>query len=174
MRVREVFVDPDPTREVLVGQFARREHDLTVLAVDHVPVVVHVHEIVVGPDLLELPVGGEQGPVVPEPHVFDRQVVADKVGRSQLPLGGEHLLLDVGQAIGQPREADILRDVRPFHHALVRHNLEAVHKLGVERETDRRDRERQATEQDGRAPDRLEGEEQAGQRGERAEHDECL
>src|SRR2546422_3437627 len=34
VRVREVFVDPDPAWEVLVGQLARREHDLAVLAVE--------------------------------------------------------------------------------------------------------------------------------------------
>src|SRR5206468_4534011 len=68
--VGEVLVDPDPAREVLVGQFARGEHDLAVFAVDHVAIVVHVHEVVVGPDLLELAIGGEQGPVVPKPHVL--------------------------------------------------------------------------------------------------------
>ena len=49
-----------------------------------------------------------------------------------------------------------------------------MHELGIEREADRRHRQRQAAQQDGRPPDRLKGEEHTGQGGERAKRDESL
>ena len=42
---------------MLVRQLARRKHDLAIGAVDQVAVIVHIDELIIGPDLLELGVG---------------------------------------------------------------------------------------------------------------------
>ena len=72
MGERQMLIDPDAGLQVRIRQLARRDHELTVLAVDHVAVVVDVLELVVGPDLLELRERPQQRPVVPQPDVLDR------------------------------------------------------------------------------------------------------
>ena len=52
-------------------QLARREQHLAVLPVDHVAVVVHGDEVVVGADLLQLPEGLQQRIAIPQPDVVD-------------------------------------------------------------------------------------------------------
>jgi hypothetical protein len=71
------------------------------LAVHRVPVVVHVHEAVVGADLLELGVGGEERPVVPEANVLDRGVVPLEVRRAEVLVRRKLLLGDAIEPVGQ-------------------------------------------------------------------------
>ena len=56
--IGQVFVDPGARGQSPVGELPGGEHDLAVFAVDLVAVVVHVDELVIGADLLELAVGG--------------------------------------------------------------------------------------------------------------------
>ncbi len=104
--------------------FAGRDHDLAVLAVDHVAVVVHVDELVVGPDLLELPVGLQQRRIVPEAHVLDREVVAPQILAGQVLLGGEVPLLDVVELVGHAGVLDVPLDIGPLEDDLVGDDLE--------------------------------------------------
>ena len=135
MRVLEVFVDPQEigvaplhvAREVLVGQLARGQHHLPVLAVDDVAVVVHVDEAVVGPDLLELGEGQEQRRVVPEPDVPEGRAVPDEVGRRQGLAGREVALLDPVERERPPRELDVVGDERALRDQGVRRDAEALH-----------------------------------------------
>jgi hypothetical protein len=95
-------------------QLPGREHHLAELVIDHVPVVVHVHEPVVGADLLELGVGGEEGPVLPQADVLDGGVVPAQVLGGEVLLRGELLLLDLVQPVGLPRGLDVVQDERPL------------------------------------------------------------
>ena len=52
--VRQVLVDPDARGERRGVELARRQRHLPQVAVQPIAVVVHVHEIVVGADLLQL------------------------------------------------------------------------------------------------------------------------
>ncbi len=54
VRERQVLVDERPRWKRLRIELARREQNLTIRAVDPVPVIIHRHEIVIGPDLLQL------------------------------------------------------------------------------------------------------------------------
>ena len=95
--VLEVLVDPleigvaplDVAREVLVRELARGEHDLLVLPVDDVPVVVHVDEPVVRPDLLQLREGQEERGVVPQADVLQRRRVVGQVGAVSVSRAGK-------------------------------------------------------------------------------------
>ena len=54
VRERQPLVDPVAVRQAVGVQLARRQHDLPILAVDHVPIVVHRDEVVVRADFLDL------------------------------------------------------------------------------------------------------------------------
>ena len=148
-----MLVDPDAAREILILQLARRQHDLAVFTIDHVAIVVHIHEVVVGADLLELAIGGQQRAVVPEANVLDGQIVAGQHRGAELLLGGEHLFLDLMEPVGQPRVLDVLLDVRPLQHAFVRHDLKAMNEFRVEREAERSRKKGEARQQHRRTPD---------------------
>ncbi len=78
MREDQVLVDPGSgLRSQAVGcHLARGKHDLSLCAADRVAVYVHVGEGVVLPQRLQLPVGSQQRPVVPQAHVLHGGAVA--------------------------------------------------------------------------------------------------
>jgi hypothetical protein len=114
-----VLVDPPAARQVAIGELAGREGHLTVLPVHDVAAHVHVAELVVGADLLELAVGGEERPVVPQPDVLDREVVPLERGQVQVVLGREVLLHDAVQRIRLAGHPDVVLDVGPLEVELV-------------------------------------------------------
>src|SRR3989454_4819121 len=57
-----LFRSPDPARQIFRGELSRGQGHLPVLPVDAVPIDINICELVIRPDLLELAVGGEQGP----------------------------------------------------------------------------------------------------------------
>src|SRR3972149_4136521 len=117
---------------MLVGDFARRKHDLAIVPIDQVAVVVNVDEFVIGADLLELGIGREKRSVFPEPYVLDGCVVALEVGSGELFLGGEVLALNFVQAISAPRELDATRDEGPLCVDLVWAYAKALKKGRIE------------------------------------------
>ena len=129
--VDQVLVDPDAARELLVGQFPRRQHHLPVVAVDLVAVGVHVHELVVGADLLELRVGGKQRLVVPQPDVLDGAVVLLQVFRRQHFVHREFLGLHPVEAVGMPGRAYVAFDVGRLRHQLVGNHVELLQKRRI-------------------------------------------
>ena len=88
VRVDQPFVDPRAVLHALGVQLARRQHHLPVVAVDHVPVVVDVLEVVVRADFLNLRERLQQRLVIPQPDVLDRRGVADDVLGRQLRIAG--------------------------------------------------------------------------------------
>ena len=172
--VGQVLVDPVPARQVAVGQLARREHDLAVLAVHRVAVHVDVQELVVGPDLLELAVGGEQRPVVPEPDVLDREVVALERGGRQVVLGREVLLRHPVERVRLPRHPDVVLDVRPLEDQLVGLDPVALEQRGRDPEARDPEHHQHHEPRHQEAPARPEHLEHAGRRAEEREHDQPL
>jgi len=132
---REPFVDPGAAREALGVQLAGRQHDLAVLAVDEVPVVVHRDEVVVRPDLLQLPECVQQGLVVPERHVPEGGAIVVDGGACEDGVAGELALLHLVERERGPRGRDVVGDERSFLHLLVGRDHEALHDGGVERST---------------------------------------
>ena len=128
VRVDQLFVDPVAAalRQLVDVQLARREHHLPERAVDAVPIDVDVREIVVGADFLELPERVLQGAPVPEPDVLERRLVVRGVGRLDGRLGREGTLRNPVQPVGLPRHLDVVRDVGPLLHELVRLDDEGV------------------------------------------------
>ncbi len=128
----EPLVDPGLVRQVRVGQLPRGQHDLQVLVVHGVAVVVHILEVVVGPDLLQLAVGLEQRLLVPEPDVLDRGQVLPDIREGQLLVRGKGLEFHVLQAVAKAGELDMACDIGQFEHALVRRDLEALDRRGID------------------------------------------
>src|SRR5678815_1108136 len=54
----QMLVDPVAALQMLMGQLAGGQHHLAIGAVDHVAVVVDIDEFVIGPNFLQLRVGG--------------------------------------------------------------------------------------------------------------------
>ena len=92
---RQPFVDPIAVGRALGVQLARRQHDLPILAVDEVAIVVHGHEVVVRPNLLNLRESLEQRLVIPEPDVAEGGPVCLDVRARQLRVAGELARLDI-------------------------------------------------------------------------------
>lgn len=92
-----------------------------------VPIEVDVGEVVVGPDLLDLPQRVLQRPPVPQPDVVQCLAVAGEVEGLHGGLGGERALLHLVEGERHPREADVVGDVRALPDELVRLHHEAGH-----------------------------------------------
>jgi len=135
VREGQALVDPARGLQVLVGKLPRREHQLAVLAVQRVAVVVDVHELVVGPDLLELTVRAQQRPVIPEPDVLDRGGVARERPRVEGLLGREPALLDPVEPVGLAGHPDVVLDERPLGDELVRRHAEALEQRRIDPQT---------------------------------------
>ena len=123
MRICQPFVDPDPARQILRGELPRRQGHLAVLPVDAVPIDIDIRELVIRPDLLELAVGGEQGPGVPQADIFEGRLVLAQILKRQRLLRRELPLLDVLETIGQASVANVEVDVRLLLDDLVRGHL---------------------------------------------------
>ena len=127
VRVDQLFVDPVAAalRQLVDAELARRQHHLTYRAVDRVAVDVDVGKIVVGANLLDLAQRVLQRAPVPQPDVLDRRAIPFEVGRLDARFGRERTLLEAMQPEGLPRHLDVVRDVRPLAHELVRLDDEA-------------------------------------------------
>ncbi len=123
----EVLVDEGPGRQRADVQLARREQDLAVLPVDHVAIIVHRDEVVVGADLLELAEGLEQGGPVPKPHVLDGGGVGLDVGQGQVGLAIELPGVDAVDPPGLARGGDVVDEVRRLPGQLGRRDHELLH-----------------------------------------------
>ena len=91
VRVGDVLVDPrlGLRRQAVDVELARREHRLAVHAVHGVAVHVGVEERVVRPQLLQLPVAGDQGVGIPQADVAQRGLVVCQLLRRERRLGRE-------------------------------------------------------------------------------------
>ena len=137
VREREVLVDPVAVRQRVGVQLARRQHDLAVLAVDHVAVVVDRDEVVVGPDLLDLAEGVLQRLMIPERHVAQRHRVGVEVAPRQRGVPRELALLDPLERERVARGGDVVDDERRLARLLVRRHDEALQAGGVDGAADR-------------------------------------
>ena len=167
--VGEMFVDPGPGRQRRIGDLPRGEHHLPVFAVDRVAVVVDAGELVVGPHLLELAVGLQERRMVPEPDVLHGEVVLLQVLRRQILLRRELLLLDLGQAVGKARIADVLLQVGGFGDDLVGNDLKFLDEGGVDPPAQDGHGDEKENRRRRNPPVRTEGEENRGDPGEGVE-----
>ncbi len=122
----EPLVDPVPARQAVGVQLAGRQHYLAKLPVDLIAIVVDRHEVVVRPDLLDLPERVEQWLVIPEPHVAQRARVAVDIGPREEGVAGELPPFDTVQPERPPRRGDVVDDVRRLAHELVWSDREAL------------------------------------------------
>ena len=173
VRVHEVLVDPDAARKVGVRELADGQHHLPGLPVELVPVVVHVDELVVGADLLELTVRVERGPVLPQADVLDGRVVLPQDGGGEVLLGRERSRLDAVEPVGAVGGGDRPLDVGPLGHDLVGGDPEPLDDGGIGGQADQAPRDPEAEPDEGKAEARsrhLDQAQHGGQAGE-ADHD---
>ena len=123
-------------------QLARRQHGLAVAVGQPVAIDVHVVELVVEPDLLDLAEGSQQRAVVPEPDIADGVAVVREVTHLEARRGGIVAFRDAIDAEGHAGEGDVVLEVGPLAIELVRIDV------------DRMDRRRKDSEQDDVRPDR--------------------
>ena len=130
VRVLQPFVDPRPVGQAAGVELACREHRLAILAVHDIPVVVDRCELVVGPDLLNLPERVQQRRVVPQPDVVDRLRVVLDVRHGERGVTRQLSLLDLVEVKRRPRGRDVVNDVGRFPCQLVRryHQLLQQHR----------------------------------------------
>ncbi len=135
MRVEEVPVLPRlPPGDAVLGHLPGREHHQAPLAVDRVPVHVHVGELVVGPDPLELEVGLAEHVRVPQPDVVDDGPVALDLLSGQFGLRREGARLDAIDPVRRPpAELDVARDVLLLPLEFLGRDLEPLHGGGEDR-----------------------------------------
>ncbi len=127
--VGEVEVDP---RAALRGQelgieFPRRHVDLAVAAVHLVAVDRHAREPVVRPQALQLLIGRPQDAPVPEADVVEGARLALEVLQGEVAGGGELADLDLVQAVGVLRRADVVAEVLLLQVEFVRDDVEPLH-----------------------------------------------
>src|SRR5262245_19808126 len=129
-----MIVESVATLQVGIRQFAHREHHLTKGAIDHIAVIVDVDEFIIGTNLLKLPVGGQQGPMVPQADIVDRRFVAFQVGGRQLLVGWKFAADNFVQAKGQTCEFDIALDELALGGDFVGRDAKALeqHRIQVE------------------------------------------
>ena len=156
VRVHEVLVDPDAARQVGVRQLADGQHHLPGLSVQLVPVVVHVHELVVRADLLELAVGIQRGAVLPEADVLDGGVVRAQDRGAEVLLGRERARLDPVEPVGPVGGRDRPLDVGALGHDLVGRHAKPLDDGGVRGQAEEPPSQPE--------PDPDQGEEEAGPR----------
>ena len=108
-------------------QLARGQHGLAVDAVDVVAVDAHGGELVVGAQLLQLGVAGEQGALVPQADVADGAGVGGELGGAQV--AGERILglADLVEVVGGPRGGDVVGDVGALLGLLVGAHDQRLH-----------------------------------------------
>ena len=142
VRVDHAEVDPAVGLRVAVDrELAARQHHLAQVTVDDVAVRVHVDEVVVLADDLELVHRRLQRTVVPQARVGERvRLVAEcRLGERGGPVVGAWLPLV--EPVGELRHPDVVRDVLLFLHVLVRVHGQALDRLRVEAAKDQRGRE---------------------------------
>src|SRR6185369_6762909 len=132
----EALVDPVLAREVRVGEFARRQHDLGILAVHQVAVVIHIEKLVVRPDLLQLAVRLEQRGMIPEPDVLDSGGIVGDIYRGELRIDIERYGFDLFQIVAEPGEPDIVLDVGCLQGQLVWGDLEFLQQPRIDTDAD--------------------------------------
>ena len=136
MGVEQVPVLPGGRWKLGVGQLPGGQHDLAVLTVDHVPVLVHAGEIVVGPDLLELLVRTPERTLVLDLEVVDGRDVVLYVPCRQVFLDLEGHLVNLFQAVCLQRIIDTVLDVRRLPVVLVGRHHEILDESGIHRTDD--------------------------------------
>ena len=143
MGVLQMAVHPGlGTLGKLRRQLARRQHRLAVAVGQPVAVHVHVVELVVEPDLLDLAEGPKERTVVPEPDVADGVAVVGEVAHRKARLGRIVAFGNAVDAEGPAGEGDVVLKVGPLASELVRIDI------------DRMDRRRKDAQQDDVRADR--------------------
>ena len=92
-------------------QFAGRDHDALVGAIEPVAINVKMMEFVVSADLLQLRVGVRQGQPVPQPDILDCRLVGVERLEGKLLFGGKRLGCDLIEIVCLPGERDVAFDV---------------------------------------------------------------
>ena len=128
MGERQVLVDPVAVRQGIGIELARREHDLPIAAVDHVPVVVDRDEVVVRADLLNLRERLQQRLGIPQPHVAERGLVRVDVRAGELRIARQLPFVDVLQGECLARGLDVVLDERRLADLLVRRDDKPLHR----------------------------------------------
>ena len=133
-------------------QLARRQQHLLIGAAQPIAVDIHVEELVVGPDLLELGIGVHQRLPVPQADVVDGRAVGLERGEAQPFLDRERFHRDLLQVVGLPRQGDVARDIGRLQLQLARLHVEALEERRHEQVEHERAAEQQRQRAGGDAP----------------------
>ncbi|MBS1251496.1 MAG: hypothetical protein MAG451_00529 [Anaerolineales bacterium] len=112
-------VHPSRVLEPAHIELPGRQHDLTIILTELIPVNVDVHEIVVGSNLLKLRVRLAQRSVVPQPHVLDRGLLALQAVSRNLKLRRQAPSLKSIQVERMERVANVVLNIRALAIELV-------------------------------------------------------
>ena len=132
VRKRQPFIHPRSVRQALTVELTQRQHHLAVLAVDGVAVVVNVHKIVVGPDLLDLGEGLQQRLMIPQADVFNGAGIGRDVGRRQRAFTRQFPLLHPIERVRLARGLDVVPDEGFLLGLFVRRHDKPLHKPRVD------------------------------------------
>ena len=116
MREQHVPIDPclSVRREQRGVELAGRQHHLLVGSVEPVPIHIHVPELVVGPDLLQLSIGRQERQLIPQPDIVDRRLIGLERGGREVLLDRKRSGGDVMEIVGLSGERNVLLEVGPL------------------------------------------------------------
>ena len=133
MGVGQVLIDPTVAVQAGRVQFARRERNLAVRAIDPVAVIVDADEIVIGADFLQLGKRGQQRFVIPHANVAKGGFILMNVIERQGFDGREAPFLEAIERISLARELNGVGDVRALLVDLIRSDDETLDDLRIKR-----------------------------------------
>ena len=122
VRVDQLVIDPVAAalRQLVHVQFARGKHHLARGAVDLIAIDVDVRKVVVGANLLNLPQCILQRVPVPQADVLQRRLIVGRIGCIDGGLRRKLVLHKSVQAKRLPRHLDVVGNVGPLAHQLIR------------------------------------------------------
>ncbi len=131
MGVGQMTVDPGIGlgRKLFHHQFPRGQHELPVLSLNHITVHIHIVKAVVEPYGLNLLVGFEQRPFIPDPDILHGDPLLLHLVQAQVVIDLKTDLPDLVQVVGLSGGSNIVGDILGFfceligfHHHLLNHH----------------------------------------------------
>ncbi len=126
VRELKACVDPRSRLKLLQVELPRGQHDLAARAADRVAVHIHLVEVVIRPDFLELLVAPEQRSFVPDADVAEGFRLARQIVPGDRRRRDDRLRLHRIQAVGLQRRGDAALDIGSFPGELVGFDDEAL------------------------------------------------
>ena len=141
---------------------------MPVFPIDQIAVIIDVDKIIVGADLLELPVCCKERAMIPQPHVLDREMVASDIRCRQVLLHRKELFLDISQAKRGAGEFNVMLNIGSLQGAFIRDHLKPMDEFGIETQAEGARKQGQGRQDHCWTPDPAQGKNQERHRGDDA------